>query len=193
VRLYDREPDEAARAFAAWTVYRDLGSDRSLRKAAEMLGKSEGYVGQLERWSSRFGWVDRARASDTEREMIARQAVDEHLRAEAEDCAAREVRIRKLVQEARLAAAERALKILQYPLLEQHGVRDEDGRLIELHFHPARWSLSTGVTLAQMAAGAGAGEVDLNDEPDAGFDPNRLSHEEVELWLELDAKATGRE
>jgi hypothetical protein len=36
VRLYDRETDESAKAFDAWTVYRDLGAERSLQKASEM-------------------------------------------------------------------------------------------------------------------------------------------------------------
>ena len=30
MRLYDRETDESAKAFEAWTVYRDLGAERSL-------------------------------------------------------------------------------------------------------------------------------------------------------------------
>jgi hypothetical protein len=74
VRLYDRETDESAKAFDAWTVYRDLGAERSLQKASEMYYGHGANVGQFERWSRRYGWVERARAFDVEREMVRRSA-----------------------------------------------------------------------------------------------------------------------
>lgn len=58
---WDPQPGESARAFQAFVAYRDLGPDRSLTKAGEMLGKNTTTIGQ---WSSKFGWVERARAWD---------------------------------------------------------------------------------------------------------------------------------
>ncbi len=58
-----RETSKAAEAFRA---YCDLGPRRSLAKVAESLGKKSGYVRLLEKWSSDFNWVQRARDYDDE-------------------------------------------------------------------------------------------------------------------------------
>lgn len=49
----------------AFNEYCLLGPGRSLAKLAEKGGKSTVYVRQLERWSSAYGWVTRAREYDT--------------------------------------------------------------------------------------------------------------------------------
>jgi hypothetical protein len=48
---WDKKDEESARAYSAFIVYRDLGSDRSLAKAGKVLGKGRG---TLERWAARF-------------------------------------------------------------------------------------------------------------------------------------------
>lgn len=58
---------ETPKATSAFREYCALGEARSLAKLAQMLGKSGGYVGQLERWSSAYGWVERAKLYDAER------------------------------------------------------------------------------------------------------------------------------
>lgn len=65
--------NESPIAFEAFTVYRDLGSARSLAKACEKLDRPEGYVRQLETWSSDFNWVSRAKAYDAHLDDIARR------------------------------------------------------------------------------------------------------------------------
>jgi len=59
--LWERQPDESPQAFAAFTLYRDGGYQRSCVKVAQELGKSRTLIN---RWSSRHGWVSRARAYD---------------------------------------------------------------------------------------------------------------------------------
>ena len=62
---WEREDDETAKAFAAFSIYRDMpASERSLEKVRRKLGKRRGYSGQLERWSSQYRWVQRARDYD---------------------------------------------------------------------------------------------------------------------------------
>lgn len=59
---WDRQPEETPPAWQAFVAYRDLGFDRSLRAAAEKIGKAQSL---LARWSTRHGWVARAQAYDT--------------------------------------------------------------------------------------------------------------------------------
>ena len=67
--LWDRQPDETARAFEAFVVYRDLGANRSIRKTGEKLSKN---CTTLAEWSSKYDWVKRAAAWDAEQDRIAR-------------------------------------------------------------------------------------------------------------------------
>lgn len=61
-----------------------MGPARSLRKLAEKWGKSGAYVGQLERWSSTYKWVERAKQYDAER-IAERMARKQASREQMED------------------------------------------------------------------------------------------------------------
>lgn len=61
---------ESAKAYAAFSEYRDMGSQRSLREVAKKLGKSETLIA---RWSGQWDWVKRALAWDTEMDRQARE------------------------------------------------------------------------------------------------------------------------
>lgn len=69
-KQWERQPEESTKAFEAFCIYRDLGTDRSLSKVAEKLEKSETLMG---RWSSKHDWVKRAAAWDDEQERIERE------------------------------------------------------------------------------------------------------------------------
>lgn len=64
--MIEAKPDreETPRAAAAFAEYCGLGVDRSLAKLAQKVGKSKGYVGQLERWSSHYHWQERVKEYD---------------------------------------------------------------------------------------------------------------------------------
>ena len=190
MRLYDRETDESAKAFEAWTVYRDLGAERSLQKASEMYYGHGANVGQFERWSRRYGWVERARAFDDEREMIRRSAIEDHLQSRAKDHAAREARIQERILEIREQAAEQSLRMLQYPLTEQHIVsEDEGGNKITYVLRPSRWSKSTAVQLARLAASnAQTGAESPMEDEDGEYDLSVLTEEELQTFLSIDEK-----
>ena len=67
---WERQPEETAKPFEAFCIYRDLGPERSLSKVAEKLQKSDTLMG---RWSRTYDWVNRATAWDAEQDRIARQ------------------------------------------------------------------------------------------------------------------------
>ena len=62
---WERVDGETVKAYEAFRIYRDLGPERSMRKAGEVLGKS---MGTLDRWTSRFDWRLRVEAYEDELE-----------------------------------------------------------------------------------------------------------------------------
>jgi len=58
---WDRLPQETARAFGAFTLYRDQLGRRTLEKVAQMLSCSQQNVA---RWAIQWDWADRCRAYD---------------------------------------------------------------------------------------------------------------------------------
>ena len=71
---YERQPGETAKAFRAFTIYRDMGPGRSIRNVLKAVDKPDSYRPVLERWSSQNRWVDRAAAWDDYLDQQARQA-----------------------------------------------------------------------------------------------------------------------
>jgi hypothetical protein len=74
---WERQPDETAKPYEAFCVYRDMGTERSLRKVSERLGKSETLMA---RWSTKNNWVERAAAWDDEQERIEREITQKQQR-----------------------------------------------------------------------------------------------------------------
>jgi hypothetical protein len=67
---WERQKGESAKAYEAFSEYRDMGARRSIAKVAEKLQKSNQLLG---RWSRNHEWVKRAAAWDAEQDRIARQ------------------------------------------------------------------------------------------------------------------------
>lgn len=81
---FDKPLDnETSKAFQCFTIYRDLGSDRSLDKAYQ-LSKDNVTLkanGTWRKWSEKHHWVDRAKAYDAYLIEKSRQArEEEHLK-----------------------------------------------------------------------------------------------------------------
>ncbi len=101
--IWRRQPGETAKAYEAFKIYRDLGMvDRSQVKVGERGGKSRV---QIERWSARYGWVERVRAYDAEIEAReaeefeqARQQAREALEKEREEMWQRQRQLSLFVQ-----------------------------------------------------------------------------------------------
>lgn len=74
--VWEMQPTETPRAFAAFVVYRDLGPGRSLAKAADAMPHGPG-VRVMKGWSPAHRWVERARAFDRHQDRIRLAARDE--------------------------------------------------------------------------------------------------------------------
>lgn len=73
-RPYDRLPREGAKAFHAFTVYRDQGPTRSLGKTIATLKEHGTAHGMVAEWSTKWGWGERARAWDDEQDRVKLEA-----------------------------------------------------------------------------------------------------------------------
>jgi hypothetical protein len=56
---FEQQARESAKAFAAFSIYLGLGSERSLEMVRQKCGKSSRLI---QRWSSRWNWDERVRA-----------------------------------------------------------------------------------------------------------------------------------
>lgn len=134
MRAYERLPREGDAAFESYKCYRDLGPERSIRKVARKLGKSETLMA---RWSSKYGWVERARERDDYVEGIKQSALREHQREAALSTAARAAAVEQQVLANREKAGELTAEVLRryerqlasLPLVRKTVVREgEDGK-----------------------------------------------------------------
>lgn len=65
-------PKESVEAARAKQLYVEMGADRSLVRLCTLLKRPEGYTRVLERWSSRYRWVEAAKAHDID--LIQKEA-----------------------------------------------------------------------------------------------------------------------
>jgi len=62
-RAWDRLPGESSKAYHHFCIYRDMGASRSLRQMAGIPGCTS-VRRRLNRWSSRWRWVERCQQYD---------------------------------------------------------------------------------------------------------------------------------
>jgi hypothetical protein len=74
---WEQQLGESAPAFAAFKVYRDMGSSRSQVKVAEKLGKTRQLLSQ---WSMKHSWMARVRAWEREQDRLTLEAVQKRHR-----------------------------------------------------------------------------------------------------------------
>ncbi len=97
---WERQQGESEKAFEAFALYRDMGTERSLRKVEQELGKSRTLMC---RWSSKYQWCERAREYDNDKERQAKKEAEKGLR----DMYARQTEIAMSVQTKALKALDR--------------------------------------------------------------------------------------
>ena len=71
--LFEQQPRESSKAFAAFQVYLRMGPQRSLAAVGQQLGKSRVVI---ERWSSKFDWVSRVQAHAAHLAEVERKAIE---------------------------------------------------------------------------------------------------------------------
>jgi hypothetical protein len=188
---WERQAGEADKAYRAFSYYRDLGPERSLRAVAEALYGTRWKHGKrtVEKWSSRFDWVSRTQALEARDSMIKLEAVETHLEAQADDHGRREAALVDRALSLREKAAEQADKMLEWPLTQQRVVPDEDGGGVTYIFTPAGWNKGTAIAFYNMMIGSGQRPAD----PEAEIDWTGWSEEELIEYSRLVAKAWGQE
>ena len=62
--IWERQPYESSKAYAAFCIYRDLGTERSLDKALAAANKKPTNRRHWARWMGKYNWLERARAYD---------------------------------------------------------------------------------------------------------------------------------
>lgn len=83
---WDRQPGETSKAYEAFSIYRDMGAQRTVRSVAEHLNKSGTLIAG---WSGKHDWVARAAAFDS----IPGKAVAKAYQEMAADIAAQHRRL----------------------------------------------------------------------------------------------------
>ena len=106
---FEQQPKESAKAFAAFSLYLNLGPQRSLAEVARKLNKSEGLIA---RWSSKFDWPARVGAYAAHLAVVEREAIEATVRGRAAIWESREQALKETewaMHERAIAAAKRGL------------------------------------------------------------------------------------
>ena len=107
--IFEQQPRESNKAFAAFSLYLSLGAERSTREVGKQLGKSEGL---MERWAAKFDWRNRVAAHAAHLATVEREAVEAVVRGKAAEWEQRETQLRETewaMHESAIAAAKRGL------------------------------------------------------------------------------------
>ena len=107
--IFEKQPRESAKAFAAFSLYLSQGAERSTREVGKQLGKSEGLI---ERWAAKFDWRSRVAAHATHLAVVEREAIEAVARGKAAEWESREQKLRETeweMHERAIAAAKRGL------------------------------------------------------------------------------------
>ena len=80
-RLWDRQPVESSKAFGAFVIYRDAGSERTLQKVAQQLRCSGANV---RRWATKWFWANRAAEWDIEQDRLRQKTIEREVAKMAE-------------------------------------------------------------------------------------------------------------
>lgn len=81
-RPFEQLPKESAKAFAAFTLYLNLGAERSLREVGQKLGKSKALI---ERWCAKYDWQARVQAFSAHLAVVERETIEALAREKAID------------------------------------------------------------------------------------------------------------
>src|ERR1035438_9823492 len=90
--MFEQQPRESAKAFAAFSLYLSLGPKRSLAAVAQTLHKSVTIFG---RWSAKFGWPERVAAHAAHLALVEREAIEASARGKAAEWESREQKLRE--------------------------------------------------------------------------------------------------
>ena len=108
--VFERQPRETSKAFAAFKTYLELGAERSLAAVGERLGKSKV---MMERWSRKFDWPGRVAAHGAHLAVVEREAAEAVVLAKGADWAERYAELRESEWKARTELVELAWEVVR--------------------------------------------------------------------------------
>ena len=108
--MFERQPRESDKAFAAFTAYLGMGPERSLSGVGAKLGKSKG---MMEKWSRKFDWPARVAAHGAHLALVEREAAEAVVRAKGVDWAERHEELRESEWRARKELVELAWEVIR--------------------------------------------------------------------------------
>lgn len=106
---FEQQPKESAKAFEAFSVYLNMGPERSLAAVGQKMGKSKSL---LERWSAKFDWPGRVQAQAAYLAVVEREATEAVARGKSAVWVKRQQEVREReweMHEKCIAAAKRGL------------------------------------------------------------------------------------
>lgn len=107
--MFEKQPRESEKAFAAFSLYLSLGPQRGLREVARKLDKSLTVIGD---WSKKFDWPARVAAHSAHLAIVEREAIEAAARRNAAVWETREQKLKETeweMHERAIAAAKRGL------------------------------------------------------------------------------------
>ena len=163
-REWDRREDETKLAFDAFNVYLSMDK-RSLVKAAQRSAQNRGKtrvdVGQLETWSTKYEWVERASAYD--------KYIHDQAQAELErDAVNRRKELLRREAEMSDSLYNRFKEMLNWPLANKQIVNEEkdaEGRVTQqyINFVPVRWNANSMRLIAETSSALGRKAADMTE------------------------------
>ena len=75
-KVWSRLKSDTSKSFEAFTIYRDMGKERTLERVSKELNKSMTLIG---RWSSRHNWKERAKEYDKYLDSIKQKEKEEEI------------------------------------------------------------------------------------------------------------------
>ena len=100
---WERQPKESAQAYQAFSIYRDLGEDRSLQAVATQLSKS---LQLMKRWSKNWSWGERVRQYDDSLQREAQARAFKKAVKELEEMQLRQIKTAVLLQKKAVQALD---------------------------------------------------------------------------------------
>lgn len=143
VKAYERLPDEPLKAYEYFQAYISLGKIRSNDKTAKLIGKS---VQLMDKYSSKYNWVERVRQWDNEQSLVILD------------------KLKELAKQKNLEHLEYSQKLIDLALARIAKIDLKKFRKSEIPIYEARLLLTAGIQLQRDALGiADQVKIDLSN------------------------------
>jgi hypothetical protein len=146
---WDRQPGETSRSYELFSIYRNLGPQRSLPKA-KASSETTPSLSRLKQHCKKHNWVERCRAYDDYREMQERVEEDKRREKERREMADRHAKIAVLGQNIVVKGVEKLLADME------QGKRDPSAsdlsRLLDVAVKVERLSRGVPTEISQRNA-----------------------------------------